>query len=148
MAEDTNRVELTQDQDYRFTVSYGGGVPPLIADEPPPLGAGTGPSPVQLLATSVGTCMASSLLFAVRKYKEDPGRITGVVEAQVGRNEAGRLRVLSMSVLLTLGVPASQVSHLARAVAQFEAFCTVTQSINQCIAITVEVRDVDGVLVT
>ena len=47
-SEDIVRVELTQQQDYRFTVAFGGGIPPLNIDEPAPLGAGTGPSPLQL----------------------------------------------------------------------------------------------------
>ena len=72
MSEELVRVELSQQQDYRFAVNFGGTVPELVADEPAPLGSGAGPSPVQLLAASVGNCLSDSLLFALRKYKQKP----------------------------------------------------------------------------
>lgn len=144
MSEELVRVELSQQQDYRFTVRFGGTVPELVADEPAPLGAGAGPSPVQLLAASVGNCLSDSLLFALRKYKQKPDPISCAVEANVGRNEQGRLRVLSMKAVLTLGVEGPTLEHLDRALAQFEAFCTVTQSVGQGIVVTVEVWDAAG----
>ena len=144
MADEIIRVELAQQQDYRFAVRFGGSVPELLADEPPPLGSGTGPSPVQLLAAAVGNCLSDSLLFALRKFKQDPQPISCVVEAGVGRNAQGRLRVLTMKAVLKLGVPAASLEHAARAVEQFESFCTVTQSVAQGIAITVEVWDSQG----
>ena len=144
MSEQTVRVDLTQQQDYRFAVRFGGSVAELIADEPAPLGGGAGPSPVQLLAASVGNCLADSLLFALRKFKQAPEPISCAVEAGVGRNEQGRLRVLAIKAGLTLGVPGPSLEHIDRALAQFEAFCTVTQSVGQGIAITVEVWDCTG----
>jgi len=145
VADELVRVELAQQQDYRFTVRFGEAVPDLLADEPPPLGSGAGPSPVQLLAAAVGNCLSDSLLFALRKFKQKPEPISCVVEAGVGRNAQGRLRVLTIKAVLTLGVPASSLEHAARAVEQFESFCTVTQSVGQGIAITVEVWDSAGV---
>lgn len=144
MADDIVRVDLAQQGDYRFTVSFGGAVPDLLADEPPPLGVGAGPSPVQLLAAAVGNCLSDSLLFALRKFKQQPEPITCSVEAGVGRNAQGRLRVLAMKAMLTLGTPGASLQHLDRVLDQFEAFCTVTQSIAAGIAVTVEVRDSDG----
>lgn len=144
MAEGTIRVELTQQHDYRFGVRFGGAVPELVADEPPPLGAGMGPSPVQLLAAAVGTCLSDSLLFALRKFKQKPEPIACSVEADVGRNAQGRLRVLTMKAVLTLGVAGPSLEHLARVLDQFEAFCTVTQSVGEGIAVTVEVWDAAG----
>ena len=49
-------VRLAQRQDYQFDIDFGAGLPPLQADEPAPLGQGQGPTPVQLLAASVGNC--------------------------------------------------------------------------------------------
>ena len=43
-----------------------------------------------------------------------------------------------------LGVPAASLEHLERVLGQFEAFCTVTQSVGQGIPITVEVLDSTG----
>ena len=145
MAEETVRVELTQQQDYRLAVRFGAAVPDLVADEPAPLGTGMGPSPKQLLAAAVGSCLCDSLLFALRKYKQQPEPISCSVEAVPGRNEQGRLRVVAMKAVLTLGVPGASMQHLDRVLAQFEAFCTVTQSIGAGIPITVEVWDADGV---
>jgi uncharacterized OsmC-like protein len=144
MAEETVRVELTQQQDYRFAVRFGGAVPELVVDEPAPLGTGLGPSPVQLLATAVASCLSDSLLFALRKFKQKPEPISCSVEATKGRNGDGRLRVLAMKAVLTLGVPGETLEHLDRALGQFEAFCTVTQSVGEGIAITVEVWDAGG----
>jgi uncharacterized OsmC-like protein len=144
MSEDTIRVELTQRRDYSFTVHFGGEVPDLLVDEPAPLGAGKGPSPKHLLGAAVGSCLSDSLLFALRKFKQKPEPITCSVETIVGRNAQGRLRVQAMKAVLTLGVAGSTLEHLDRALDQFEAFCTVTQSVGEGIAITVEVWDATG----
>ena len=116
-----------------------------MGDEPAPLGAGLGPSPVQLLAAAVGSCLTDSLFFALRKFKQAPEPIRCDVHAEVGRNAEGRLRVLEIKARLTLGVPAASLQHLDRVLTQFEAYCTVTQSVGQGIAIRVEVADALGV---
>jgi uncharacterized OsmC-like protein len=108
------------------------------------MGQGAGPSPVQLLAAAVGNCLSDSLLFALRKYKQQPEPIRCEVTAHVGRNEQGRLRVLELKAVLTLGVPAAELQHLDRVLSQFEAFCTVTQSVGQGIPVKVEVMDSAG----
>ena len=144
MSDQTVHITLIQQQDYQFNVEFGDGVPALHCDEPAPLGQGTGPSPVQLLASAVGNCLSDSLLFALRKFKQEPEPIRTEVQAEVGRNAEGRLRVLSMHAKLHLGVPAAQLAHLDRVLSQFEAFCTVTQSVGQGIAITTEVIDSTG----
>lgn len=144
MADTTITVTLRQQQDYQFTIDFGGTVPPLLGDEPPPLGQGQGPSPVQLLSAAVGNCLSDSLLFALRKFKQSPEPLHCEVRAEVGRNPEGRLRVLKMDARLTLGVPAAQLQHLDRVLGQFEAYCTVTQSVGQGIPIAVQVWDSDG----
>lgn len=144
MASDSVTVRLLQRQDYQFEVQFGAGVPALLADEPPPLGSGQGPSPVQLLAAAVGNCLSDSLLFALRKYRQQPEPIQCEVTAEVGRNEQGRLRVLAMQATLTLGVPAEALEHLERVLTSFETYCTVTQSIAQGIAVQVSVLDAQG----
>jgi uncharacterized OsmC-like protein len=137
-------VRLVQAQDYRFDVDFGAGVPALRVDEPPPLGGGSGPSPVQMLAGAVGNCLSASLLFALRKFRQAPDPIRTEVTAEVGRNAEGRLRVLGMQVTLTLGVPAASLQHLDRVLAGFEAYCTVTQSVAGAIPVAVSVVDSQG----
>lgn len=134
-------VTLDQQQDFHFAIRFGGSIAPLDADEAPPLGKGAGPTPVQLLAAAVGNCLSDSLLFALRKFKQAPEPIRTVVEATVGRNAENRLRVRRIGVRLTIGVPRSSLQHLDRALAQFEDFCTVAQSVREGVAIDVEVYD-------
>ena len=149
MAEDSPRrdVHLAQRRDYQFEISFGPGIAALLADEPPPLGAGLGPSPAQLLAAAVGNCLSASLLFALRKYKQQPEPISAEVSAEIGRNAEGRLRVQALDVMLTLGQPAAALQHLERVLAQFEDFCTVTQSVRAGIDVRVQVVDALGVRV-
>jgi uncharacterized OsmC-like protein len=144
MADTSETVRLVQRQDYQFDMHFGGKAPDWLADEPPPLGQGAGPSPVQLLAAAVGNCLSDSLLFALRKFKQAPEPIQCDVSAEVGRNPENRLRVLGMQVRLTLGVPADRLQHLDRVLSQFEAFCTVTQSVGAGIPIVVQVFDASG----
>ena len=141
MSESLVRVALTQKQDYQFEIVFGAAVPSLVGDEPAPLGAGSGPSPVQLLAAAVGNCLSDSLLFALRKFKQQPEPLQCEVQAQVGRNADGRMRVLQIKAVLTLGVPAHTLQHLDRVLAQFESYCTVTQSVGQGIDVVLEVYD-------
>ncbi|MBE0621261.1 MAG: OsmC family protein [Burkholderiales bacterium] len=138
-------VNLTQEKDFRFAIEFGEGIPVLHGDETPPLGGGTGPNPAHLLAAAVGNCMSDSLLFAIRKFKQNPEPIRSTVTATIDRNPDKRLRVLNIEVKLTLGVAGSSLDHLDRALGQFEEFCTVGQSVRQGIPVTVEVYDSDGV---
>lgn len=147
MSDKAITVELQQDRDYRFDIRFGEGIAVLKGDEPPPLGTGQGPAPVQLLCAAVGNCLSDSLLFALRKFKQAPEPIGCTVQAEVGRNAEGKMRVLGIKASLRLGVPAAKLEHLDRVLAQFESFCTVTQSVAQGIPVAISVSDVDGVVV-
>lgn len=140
----TVSVTLQQQTDFRFEINFGEGIAKLIADEPAPLGKGEGPSPAQLLCASVGNCLSDSLLFALRKFKQAPEPLRCEVQAEVGRNAENRLRILGIHATITLGVAASALEHLDRALAQFEAFCTVTQSVRQSVPVRVTVIDAKG----
>ena len=144
MSEGPPQVRLRQQQDYRFEIDFGAGVPPLLGDEKPPLGQGQGPTPVQLLAAAVGNCLSDSLLFALRKFKQAPEPIECLVTAEVGRNAEGRLRVQGFDVRLTLGVAADTLQHLDRVLDQFEDFCTVASSVSQAIPVRIAVFDATG----
>jgi len=139
-------VTLTQERDYRFIIRFAAGMPELIGDEPPPLGGSTGPSPVQLLCAAVGNCLADSLLFAFRKFKQAPDPLRCSVQAEVGRNAEGQVRVLGMVADLHLGVPAAQLEHVERVLGQFENFCTVTRSVAGGIPVQTRVFDSLGAL--
>lgn len=145
MAEITIRTQLQQDRDFRFQARFEGLEATLLSDEPPPLGESAGPSPLHLLGSAVGTCLSDSLLFALRKYKQSPELLSCELETSVGRNAQGRLRVSAIHAKLHLGVPAANLAHLERALAQFEEFCTVTQSVRAAIPVSVQVFDAQGV---
>lgn len=144
MSEKKVTVTLRQLHDYRFDIYFDDVIPVVTSDEPQPLGTGQGPSPVQLLCAAVGNCLSDSLLFALRKFKQAPDPLSCTVEAEVGRNDEGRMRVLKMVATMHLGVPAGKLQHLDRVLEQFEDFCTVTQSVGQGIPIAIQVFDADG----
>jgi organic hydroperoxide reductase OsmC/OhrA len=137
-------VHLAQQSGFQFEAQFGAGIAPLRTDLPPPAGSSAGPSPEQLLAASVGNCLAASLLFSLRKYKQEPAPIEVDVDLELGRNTDGRLRVKQIGVVLRLGQPAAALQHLERALAQFEGFCTVTQSVRGAIDVHVQVLDATG----
>ena len=141
------RIELRQIADYRFEVRFEDpAMPALITDEPPPLGGDAGPNPERILATAVANCLASSLLFAMRKFKNEPGPLRGTAVVRTGRNADKRLRIAGIDVELQLAVVAADVTLLERILDQFEAFCVVTQSVRAAFPVQVRVLDRDGVV--
>ena len=144
---DTVSVTITQQNNYQFLVDFGAGIPPLLADEPAPLGAGVGPAPSQLLLAAVTNCLSASLFFALQKFKQDAGGITTTGAARIGRDANNRLRVQEIAVTVRLGKGGGEIEHLDRILAQFEAFCTVTQSVRHGIPIAITVEDGQGVRV-
>ncbi len=137
-------VQLRLLSGYKFEIDFGD-AGQLLSDEPPPLGAGEGPNPSRLLAAAVANCLAASLLFAVRKFKEDPGQVQAKVAGELERQD-GRWRIGKLQVDLQLGTDAAVIPHLERALSQFENFCVVTQSVRQGIEVAVQVRDSAGKL--
>jgi len=137
-------VTITRQGKYRFLVDFGPNLAAGTADEPPPLGDGAGPSPVQLLAAAVANCVSASLIFANAKFKEDPGALTATATCEIDRNERNRLRVTGMNVKIVLGTAPESLAHLDHTLAQFEDFCTVTQSVRSGIPVAVRVAAPDG----
>lgn len=136
------RIELIQQSDYRFEAHFDDPhIPVLLTDEQAPLGGNAGPSPVRLLAVAVANCLAASLLFAMRKFRNDPGPLRAVATVQVMRNPEKRLRVGRIAVDLHLGTDASAISLLDRILGQFEEFCVVTQSVRLAFPVDVRVLD-------
>lgn len=134
-------ITITQQRDYQFLVDFSKAIPDLLTDEPAPLGTGTGPSPSDMLLAGVANCLTASLLFAVRKFKQDAGGIRATATAVTERNENKRLRITSIDVAITLGAPGADIDSLDRILSQFEDFCTVSQSVQQGIPMTVTVDD-------
>lgn len=139
---------LTQESDYAFRVAFDDtAIPALLTDEPTPLGGDAGPNPSRLLVTAVANCLAASLLFSLRKFKNSPATIVARARATMGRNEQNRLRVSHIAVAIELPEAADSYQHLERLLAQFENFCVVTESVRSGVAVDVTVRDAQGALV-
>ncbi len=145
---DSVSVTITQKSKYQFLVDFGAAIPTLQADEPAPLGAGEGPSPNQLLLAAVTNCLSASLFFALSKFKQDAGGITTTGTAQIGRDAEKRLRVQGIDVTIRLGKAGGEIEHLDRILSQFDAFCTVTQSVRSGIPVNIAVEDGKGVRVS
>jgi organic hydroperoxide reductase OsmC/OhrA len=138
-------ITVEQEQDYVFRVRFEGTeIPDLMTDEPEPLGGGSGPNPSRMLVAAVANCMGASLLFALRKYKNDPGPITVKAIASMGRNEAGRMRVARVDAQIVLPEMAGSYQQLGRILQQFEQFCVVTESVRGGVEVEVSVVDVTG----
>lgn len=141
------QIKLVQQADFRFAADFGSAaIPALITDEPAPLGSGQGPNPEQMLGAAVANCLSASLLFAMRKFKNDPSPLQAAATVNPVRNSQNRMRIGSIAVDLRLGVAASSITSLDRILAQFEDFCVVTQSVRTAIPVAVRVMDVDGAL--
>jgi uncharacterized OsmC-like protein len=129
-------------KNYSFQIDFGD-YGNIISDEPEPLGGGEGPNPVRLLAASVANCLAASLMFAIRKYKEDPGDVSAEISGELERVDK-LWRVNNLQVDLFLGNKKQDIPHLQRALEQFEDFCIVTQSVRKGIAVNLKVFDKTG----
>ena len=129
---------------YQFLVAFGPAIAQLAVDAPSPMGEGAGPAPDHLLLAAVANCLSASLVFALQKFKQDPGPLKATATATTGRNQDKRLRITDIQVQLDLGRPAAELEHLDRVLAQFEEFCTVSMSVRQGIAIGIQVRDGEG----
>ena len=146
---DEQSLELTLEQidDYEFRVRFdGSSLAPLSTDEPPPLGHDAGPNPSRLLVAAVANCLSASLLFSLRKFKNDPAKLSAHARATLGRNASGRWRIDRIAVELNVASAAASLQHLQRILAQFEDFCVVTESVRHGIAVDVSVRDGTGAL--
>ena len=138
-------IELLQLTDFRFEIHFDNpAVPTLLTDELAPLGGDAGPSPSRLLAAAVANCLSASLLFAMRKFTNEPGPLRAVATVSMTRNAQNRLRVGSIAVDLHLGVMGSEIRMLDRILGQFEEFCVVTQSVRNAIPVEVRVLDKAG----
>ena len=137
-------VKLVQVADYRFAIHYQDGAPPLPGDEPPPLGQSQGATPSQFLAAAVGSCLSDSLLFALRKFKQNPDPIQSIARCVISRNAENRLRISDIFVDIQIGVQGSTIDNLDRVLAQFQDFCTVSSSVSLGIPVHVSVKDKDG----
>ena len=95
--------------------------------------------------SAVANCLSASLLFALRKFRNTPGRLVTHATAALVRNEQGRLRVGHIHADIQLAEAGTAHASLERILAQFENFCVVTESVRHGIEVSVSITDADGV---
>lgn len=145
-AEQSFTVTLQHMADLSFKVTFDWDTaPPLLMDEPQPLGRQHGPNASRLLAAAVGNCLTASLLFCLERSKTPVTGVTTRVVGTIVRNEKGRLRVGGFRVRIQLPVAAEERERLARCLSLFEDYCVVTESVRHGLPVEVEVVDRDGV---
>lgn len=142
---------MSETQDYRVSLRFVRGyefvatfpdteaLPPIVFDEPAPLGEGTGPNASAVLAAAIGNCLAASFAFCLRKVRLEPVDVSAEVVAHVARNEQGRFRIRSIDVELTPEVLEQDRPRLERCEQLFEDFCIVTESVRRGIPVNVKV---------
>jgi uncharacterized OsmC-like protein len=147
MSEDESEFEvrLTQIEGYSFKIDFGlDGVASLIGDEDPPLGRNAGPDPSRLLGAAIAQCTLSSLLFCMQKSRANVRGLNATARLRFGRNEKKRLRITGVDLKIGAGASESDRSKLERCLPIFQDFCTVSQSVEAGIPITVEIVNDKG----
>jgi organic hydroperoxide reductase OsmC/OhrA len=134
------RVRIRPNGGYRFVASFPDlpNAAPIMLDEPPPLGDGAGPNPAGALAAAIGSCLAASLTFCLRRARVE-GHVEADAEATLVRNAQGRFRIEGVSVALSVRVSAEDKARLDRCRALFEDFCIVTESVRHGIPVTLAI---------
>lgn len=137
-------ISIDQVRDYEFRVQFDKGYPPVLMDEPPPLGRDAGPSASRMLAAAVGSCLSASLLFCARKAHVDPGAIHTDVKVSIVRTANKRLRVGAVEVTIDPHIAEADLERARRCRELFEDFCTVTESVRKGIDVRVSVAGLDS----
>ncbi len=139
------RVHLEQQENFSFLVRFDDAqIEGLLTDESAPLGQAAGPNPSQLLLAALANCLSASLLFALRKFHNQPGRLRAEATTRLERDHAGHWHIPKAWVELHLAEGAEQHQQLARILEQFEQYCIVTQSVRAGIDVEVTVKDAQG----
>jgi len=137
-----DQADLEQVEKYEFTVRFPGSLhPPLVVDEPAPVGANRGPDPVQVLAAAVGHCMSSTLFNTLERAHVPSTPFHTTVRTEVGLNANGRRRVLSMALTIEAApVNENDRERFQHCVSIFEDFCTVSGAVREGVKISAAVR--------
>ena len=126
---------------YKFNVkSDVEYIPDFLVDETKPEGEGFGPNPPRLLATAVGHCMSSSLIYCLKKARITIKKLETTVTTNLFRNENGKLRIRSIDIQINLKVNEEDKTRVPRCLQIFEDYCTVTQSIRKGIEVNVKIK--------
>lgn len=138
-------VSLERIRKYEFKVGFDWqDLPPIVADEPKPLGDQKGPNASRLLGAAVGNCLSASLLFCLERSKAEVRNLKTSVTGFMTRNEKGRLRVGKIDVKIEIDTSPEDSKRLKRCLELFEDYCVVSASVRKGIDIGVVVSDTTG----
>lgn len=137
------KADMERIEDFRFRIDFGGGMPELLADEPEPLGSGSGPNAGQLLAAAVGNCLSASLTLCLQKSRVDVRSMSTSATLRLARNEANRLRIHDGEVTIRLDA-AGDAPKIERCLGMFEDYCIVTATIRKAFPVVVRIVDAAG----
>lgn len=135
--------ELTLElqKDFQFLVDFDeDGLPPLLMDEPEPVGANSGPNAVRLMAAAVGNCLSASALFCMRKARVPVSGMRTRVRTSMSRTSEGRLRIGTIEVDIRPEVAPDDWKRAGRCLEVFEDYCVVSQSVMDGVEISVDVN--------
>jgi organic hydroperoxide reductase OsmC/OhrA len=145
IAHDQFTLHLDRRGGYEFAATFDWGqVPPLVMDEPEPLGGAKGPNAARLIGAAVGDCLSSSLLFCLEKAKQGVRGLHTTVVGTMARNTRGRLRIGRLDVRITLDVTGEEPARVARCFELFEDYCIVTAGVRRGIPVSVTIVDPSG----
>jgi len=138
-----HHIELRFVRGYEFVATFkdDAAMPPIVFDEPPPLGEGSGPNAAAVLAAAVGNCLAASFMFCLRKVRLEPEDLTASVVARVTRNDNGRFRISGIDVELSPELRETDHARFERCERLFEDFCVVTESVRRGIPVNVKIGE-------
>jgi uncharacterized OsmC-like protein len=141
MPEENIETKLLRIDGYKFDVNFDVDyLPNLVADEPKPIGEGSGPNAPRLLAAAVGQCMSSSLIYCLKKARIPIINLETTVKTNLFKNEKGQTRIRSIDVQIDLEVNEKDQTRIQRCLTIFEDYCTVTQSIRKGIQVNVKLN--------
>lgn len=141
MSDRSIETKLQLIEGYKFDVNFGVDyLPNMVADEPKPIGEGTGPNAPRLLAAAVGQCMSSSLIYCLTKARIPIINLETTVKTNLFKNEKGLSRIKSIDIQIILEVNEEHKTRLSRCLTIFEDYCTVTQSIRKGIQVNLTVN--------
>lgn len=141
MSERSIETKLQLVEGYKFDVNFDVDyIPNMVVDEPKPTGKGSGPNAPRLLATAVGQCMSSSLIYCLNKARIPILNLETTVKTNLFKNEKGLTRIRSIDIQIILEVNEEHKTRLNRCLTIFEDYCTVTQSIRNGIQVNVKVN--------
>lgn len=128
-------------KDFQFLVDFDeDDLPPLLMDEPEPVGANSGPNAVRLMAAAVGNCLSASALFCMRKARVPVSGLRTRVRTSMSRTSEGRLRIGTIEVDIRPEVAPDDWKRAGRCLEVFEDYCVVSQSVMDGVEISVDVN--------